>query len=248
MPKIIKNYSPSDSVVQYELQDNLMDLSLEIVRQKQLSSKGGQQVIVEGSMDLALKQSESILQVARDEATKIKDEARSEGFQTGVKEGREKGRQDAYEEHTQKLEADRMMVLAQVEESIAAMEMQKQMLLERYLEDLKNLSIAISEKVMRVSLQSSGDIIKRMIVSATEKLSKTQWVKIYISKYDADLMLEGDAQLLNSLSFLSDNIKIITMDKEEQGTCIIELPKEIIDVSLNTQLENIKSILSNVQL
>ena len=37
------------------------------------------------------------------------------------------------------------------------------------------------------------------------------------------------------------------MDKEEQGTCIVELPGEIIDISVPTQLENIKDIINNAK-
>ena len=33
----------------------------------------------------------------------------------------------------------------------------------------------------------------------------------------------------------------------EEGTCIIELPDEIIDASVGTQMENIKDILNNVR-
>ena len=56
-----------------------------------------------------------------------------------------------------------------------------------------------------------------------------------------------DAEFLESLSHLSDNLKIITMNDGEEGTCIVELPDEVIDASVGTQLENIKDILNNVR-
>ena len=37
------------------------------------------------------------------------------------------------------------------------------------------------------------------------------------------------------------------MDKEDSGNCIIEMPEEIIDISVDTQLENIKEILQNIR-
>ena len=37
------------------------------------------------------------------------------------------------------------------------------------------------------------------------------------------------------------------MDHEEAGTCIIELPDEIIDASVGTQIENIKDIINNAR-
>ena len=61
------------------------------------------------------------------------------------------------------------------------------------------------------------------------------------------MMMKADADVIDELSHLSDNIKFIVMDKEEQGNCIIEMPDEIVDVSVNTQMENIKDILENIR-
>ena len=97
-------------------------------------------------------------------------------------------------------------------------------------------------------IKSCGEVIKQMIVAATEKLKKTAWVKIYIDKYDYDMMMAADADVLEELSHLSDNIKFIVMDKEEDGSCIIEMPEEIVDISVNTQIENIRDILENIRI
>ncbi len=132
-------------------------------------------------------------------------------------------------------------------QALRSVDIAKENCLKTYLEELKDCAIAIGEKVIHISLKSSGEVIKKMIVSATEKLKKTAWVKIYIDKCDYDMMMESDADILDELSHLSDNIKFIVMDKEEQGNCIIEMPEEIVDVSVNTQIENIKDILENVR-
>lgn len=245
--KVMKSDGLMDNVTQYHLQDNLMELAQQMGTHKEGQEEDQEDAYVD-PMDMTLKRCQEILDVAREEAKKIRDEAYQDGFDAGVRDGREEGYWQIENEHKQKMEDDRNRLIEEVENCIQDMEEQKRRLLNQHLNDLKNISIAIAEKVMRVSLQSSGDIIKRMITSATEKLAKTQWVKIYVSKIDAELMVQGDAQLLNSLSFLSDNIKIIPMEHEEQGTCIIELPKEIIDASISTQMENIKGILNNVQL
>ncbi len=68
------------------------------------------------------------------------------------------------------------------------------------------------------------------------------------SDYDYDMMMAADAGVIDELSHLSDNIKFIVMDKEDRGSCIIEMPEEIVDVSVNTQIENIKDILENVRI
>lgn len=250
LPNIIKSDQSGREYQMYEFRDNLEELEKIIEEARKLNPGivGQYKTREELEMEEALNKSQEILDVARAESEKIRQEAYEKGYEKGLKEGKEDGYWQAYNENTQLLKEDRDSIMDEVEETINSVKVEKQALLDNYLEDLKNISIAIAEKVIQISLKTSGDIIKRMIVSATEKLKKTEWAKIYISKYDVDLMTEGDAQILNSLSYLSDNIKVIMMDREESGTCIIELPKEIIDISVNTQLENIKDILNNAQL
>ena len=86
-----------------------------------------------------------------------------------------------------------------------------------------------------------------MILRATEKLERGSGQRFMSPNAIQEVNMEVDAEFLESLSHLSDNLKIITMNNGEEGTCIIELPDEVIDASVGTQLENIKDILNNVR-
>ena len=125
----------------------------------------------------------------------------------------------------------------------------KEKVTEDYLDDLKNISLAIGEKIIQTSLKSSGDVVKNMILAATEKLKRTAWAKIYISDDPEEkaASIRGDADLLRELSKISDNVKIIVMEDAAPGTCIVELPQEVMDISVSTQMENIKEILNNAR-
>lgn len=192
-------------------------------------------------------EAEVLLQEAREQAEKLQEEAREAGYQAGYALGYEEGRQKVEASFKEELEAHFLAFERDVKLALRSVETAKATCLKAYMEDLKDCAIAIGEKVIQISLRSSGEVIKQMIISATEKLKKTAWVKIYIDKYDYDMMMEADANILSELSHLSDNIKFIVMDKEESGNCIIEMPEEIVDVSVNTQMENIKDILENVR-
>ena len=50
---------------------------------------------------------------------------------------------------------------------------------------------------------------------------------------------------MTALSALSDRVRIIPMADDEAGTCIIETPDEIVDASAATQLNNIRTLLSD---
>ena len=61
--------------------------------------------------------------------------------------------------------------------------------MEEYLDDLKDISLAVAEKIMRISLKNSSQIVKRMILASTDKLKKTAWVKIYVGNDEAGMDL-----------------------------------------------------------
>ena len=190
-----------------------------------------------------------LLEDSRIEAEQIKNQARDEGREIGEREGYEKGYLDGYEkaqqevENTLKKEADELLL--ELRDLIASVEHKKREMLEQYKDDLRDIAISIAEKIIRVSLKSSGDIIKRMIISATEGIMSKEWVKIYIARCDAEMAVNGDSMLINSISYVSDHIKIIVMENEAPGTCILEFPDKVIDASTNTQIENIKEIISS---
>ena len=188
-------------------------------------------------------QAKKILSDAREQAEILRQKSFTEGHEEGV----EAGYKEAYEEQRKLLDQEIRQLQTDAAEVMRSISVEKTKLLEQYVDDLKRISLAIAEKIIQTSLQSSGDIVKRMILAATDKITKKQWAKIYITKCETGISMEVDAEFLDALSKLSDNIKIITMDNGEEGTCIIELPDEIIDASVSTQLENIKDILNNVR-
>ncbi|MBS4959346.1 MAG: hypothetical protein KHZ62_00810 [Clostridiales bacterium] len=193
----------------------------------------------------AKKEADQIIAAAQQEAENIRLSAKEagyhEGYQTGYDEGYAKSIADV-KDTAEKRCSEYLEEIKAIIEEVSPL---KDEILKKYKTDLKNIAIAIGEKVIQVSLKSSGSVIEKMIISATEKLKAREWAKIYISKFDADLMLEGDNDLLKAISRLSDNLKVIAMENEKPGTCIIELPDEIIDASASTQVENIKEILNS---
>ena len=207
-------------------------------QEERFATEAAKEIIAE-----AEKKAEQILADARGQA----DILRQKAFRDGYEEGRQDGTREAYEEQRRLLDEEVRQLQSNAADVIKSISIEKTKLLEQYVDDLKRISLAIAEKIVQTSLQSSGDIVKRMILAATDKITKKQWAKIYITKCDTGISMDVDTEFLDAMSKLSDNIKIITMDNGEEGTCIIELPDEIIDASVSTQLENIKDILNNVR-
>lgn len=197
----------------------------------------------------ARKKAGELIENARAEAEQIRQQARDQGFaegnqagyEAGFREGEAKG-QEAYLDQKAQLEK-------RVADWIREVEVVKDRILEKYMDDLKEIVLAIGEKIVRTSLRSNSRVIEKMIVAATEKLKKTAWAKIYVgAQQDGGIDIDADPRFLQELSRLSDNVKVIIMDGQEPGTCIVERPDEIIDISVGTQLENIREIMNNARL
>jgi len=56
-------------------------------------------------------------------------------------------------------------------------------------------------------------------------------------------MTQISPALSGALTALSGQVRIIPMAEDEPGTCIIEMPDEIIDASASTQLDNLRTLL-----
>lgn len=197
----------------------------------------------------SLVQAEKILDTARQQAVEIKQNAHDEGLAAGREEGFQAGYEAGMAEGKAAYEAKIRELEEEISDYIQDVSIEKDKLLEQYLEDLKEISLAVGEKIVRTSFRSSGQVITRMILAATDKMKKSEWAQIYIGASEGvpvDVM--GDSKFLRQLSHLSDNVKIIVMDEKEAGTCIVERPGEIIDLSVGTQLDNIREIMNNARL
>jgi len=191
----------------------------------------------------ARRQAEDILEQARQDGRREAEEAREAGRREGHEEGYAQGMAQAMEEGARQREewaARQEVAVAQFLEEAGA-ELDRQM--DESVGELRDLALAVAEKVVCISLKSSGEVISRMIQTAIDKRKRREWVHIYIAECDARQLTQVPATLTAALSALSDRVRIIPMADDESGTCIIEMPDEIVDASAGTQLNNIRSLL-----
>ena len=206
-------------------------------------------------IDYAQIQAQEILEDARRRAEDLVEErrqaaeaeiqaqlesAREEGFRQGYGDGLTKARIEADAQLAEQKTREAGEIQQFLEQATAA----REQLLIQTREELRDLSLAVAEKVIHISLKSSGEVIARMIQVATEKLKRREWVRIYVAGCEARTLAQITPELMSSLASVSDHVKIIPMNDDEPGTCIIEMPDEIIDASASTQLANIRELLS----
>lgn len=182
---------------------------------------------------------EEAKQAAETEVARIYQRASEDGYNQGYAEGHQKGQEEA-SAATRKAAQD---AVESVQRFLAQANQTRDAEIDRLSAEVLDVAVAVAEKVIHVSLKSSAEIIKRMLISATEKLKRREWVQIYVADCDVKGVAQSDPALAAALSSLSDHIKIVPMKDAETGTCIVEMPDEIIDASASTQLENIRSVI-----
>ena len=182
---------------------------------------------------------EEAKQAAEAEVARIHQQASEEGYNQGYVEGQRKGEEEA-SAATRKAAQESVEAVQRFLTQANNMRDEK---IDKLSGELLDVAVAVAEKVIHVSLKSSEEIIKRMIIAATEKMKRREWVQIYVADCDVKGVAQSDPSLTAALSSLSDHIKIVPMRDAETGTCIVEMPDEIIDASASTQLENIRSVI-----
>ena len=263
MPNLFKNFL-KPSVDRYIFQD-VDEIVVETEPKKQEPPPEEEPVSTEetpkenseavSTIDFAKVQADEILADARRRADELLEEARKQGeeeaakakeeaYEEGYRQGYGEGLRKAQIEGQSKLEEQCQQQAKEVQEFLKQASAAKDEMLDQTQEELRDLSIAIAEKVIHISLKSSQGVIARMIQVATEKLKRREWVHIYVGGYSARELSQITPELMTSLASLSEHIKIIPMPEDESGTCIIEMPDEIIDASASTQLQNIRDLLS----
>lgn len=210
----------------------------------------------QGPIDFAKVQAEAMLADAQREIEELRSKAKAEleeeleelrqaaqreGYDAGYTQGIAEGRMEARKELNEKAAVQ----VKEVERFLKDATRQRDQMLEDCKQDLKELALAIAEKVIRVSLKSSGSILIRMIESATAKRRRCEWVQVYISDCDARASVNMVPELTAALSRLSDRVRVIPMAGDESGTCIIEMPDEILDASVSTQLDNLRGLMND---
>ena len=175
------------------------------------------------------------------ECEQIRKTVREEGYRLGYAEGMAHAMQDGRDERERMAQEQIKGVEAFLESAVHV----RDRLLDDAREDLKELALAIAEKVIHVSLKNSSDIILRMVDAATDTHKRCEWAHIYVADCDVGGKAYTVPELSAALSHISDRVKVIPMPDEESGTCIVELPDVILDASVSTQLDNLKEVLES---
>ena len=194
-------------------------------------------------MNQAREEAQQLLDQTREQAEAELEEIRAGARDEGYREGYAQGIAKAMDDSVRDREATAARLEKEVQAFLEKASLAREEMLLQTREELLELCLSIAEKVVRVSLKSSSEVIVRMIQTATERMKRQEWVHIYISGCDARQLAQISPALTSTLGALSQHIKVVPMGDDEIGTCIVETPEEIADASVSTQMSNIRDVL-----
>lgn len=216
-----------------EFEDGLSVIHIEDVREEE-REKISQDMLAEASeeasqiLEEARQQAERMIEEAQNQVEMITEEARRQGFDAGVIQGLSEG-QHQLEEQMQEFQAD-------MEESRRAFEMERDSL-EPY---FAGLVADLVEKIIGVSCSEYKDVILYLIQRAVAGLGQPDQISIRVSRDDMPVVTSGKSKLLELLPEVS-KFDLVEDASLQASQCIIETENQIIDCSLDVQLDSLRS-------
>ncbi len=201
----------------------------------------------------ALRESNEIIEAANSYKANILatvdkeiEEHRKKGYEIGYTQAYEKGNKIGYEEGKiiaqKEIENKSEGLIAELCKQIYMVEESKDEILKRFEKDLVKLAVEIAEKIIRVKINQDEDIVKDILLNAIKDYRNVEWLKIYLSKDDY-VTISTDKNIMERLSQISEHIKLEAVAESENGELIIESPENLIDLGIDTQLNNLRSII-----
>jgi len=162
----------------------------------------------------------------------LKERAYKEGFELGLKEGREKAQKEVEE------------ILARLEGLIRSLEKIREEIYKKAEEEILQLSIAIAKKILRRELELNHSSVLQLVREAIRRLTEEDTIKVYLSFEDFELVKRHREDLIRELGE-SKHLIISPSQEVSPGGCFVETDFAQVDARLETQLETIIQALKN---
>jgi len=164
----------------------------------------------------------AVIKAANEEAGFIRNRAYNEGYERGVQEKAEEI-QSLINKNEKFLHDINILITEK---------------LQKFEKNLTELSVEIASKVLARKLDEDDQCIADLIRKAVDEVKNSEWISITLSE-ELKQVLGGLEEELRRGRFAG---KLDIMFKEApRGTCIVETPDGVIDASIHTQIENLKS-------
>lgn len=178
-----------------------------------------------------------------EESAKIRSRSEKEGFQKGLEKGSSEGYQAGFQQGKKEARDSEQQVLDDMKSLLEDMEAQKENILEKYSSDIQKLAFEIAKKIIHIEINTDEEALAAVIENATEAYRSQAWIKLTIPESLEKWVSEDGNRVDEVLHKVSDNVKVVISSSMEDGECLIDMPEQLIDAGVGTQLSRVKTAL-----
>jgi flagellar assembly protein FliH len=107
-------------------------------------------------------------------------------------------------------------------------------------ETILQLAITISEKVLREKLSESEELFVKYIKNALKQMKDSEEIKVKVAPSNYKLLLSQKNELINILAE-NQSLLILPVEEMDEISCLIETITGQVDISIDTQLTELKN-------
>lgn len=218
----------SDSVMYCNLQNN----------KKGIDTVKNERMAVETN-DAAETKAKNVIENAKIEAEKIKQRALEEA-RVSVADAKEAGYNEGFKKACLEVECGNKKALNEMISVMDRLEREKDKLFAKNRKEIIELSLKIAEKVINQKLTADEKSYLKIYEKAVKDLTAQKWVKISVSKQEAEFVTKNSDYLLAMIDG-AERLEIEVLDDMPSGTCIVETSDKIVDASVHTQLDRLRT-------
>ena len=193
------------------------------------------------------KESKELLAAAEKTAEEIKQkayiESKAEGLEKGTNQGREIGFKQGYADAVSKFNEKIGDLLERFNDAVETVYNSRENVINQQESYLPDIVFAVCSEVVGYSIDLDVGVVERMVEKALENYRNEEWINIYFSSDIYAKMLERKDEFLDRVKSISTGVKIFPCRDFDDTDCVIELKKEVLDLSAKSQLEKIKKAL-----
>jgi len=219
-----EEYNDVTKIINYEINQKK---NTEIIWQARAKA----QKIIENANEFAKK----IMENATQKAQKEFERSQKIGYENGYLAGKEEAKNEM------KTALNDFLMLN------SALEKERETILCKYEDELKELALDIAKKVIDTELEKDDSLFISLYNNAVKQHSEQKWLKVTVSEYEAEFAT-SNAELLLSMVKGAEDIKFSILANAPRGTCIVETPLSITDTSVQTQLHKLQESFINADL
>jgi flagellar assembly protein FliH len=173
------------------------------------------------------------------EAQRITQQAQNDGYLEGFNKGYEEAAAEFKRANDPQAER-----IADLVEDLSEYEQKR---LKQNEKELVELTLAVAAKVIGQELAANPGAIVNMLTETVRQNHSEEYVRITLAEDLLPVDVKASAEIKELLLGLGANVSVLADSKAAPGAVQVETPKGIIDLSVDTQLKNIRDILGNAE-